>query len=137
MVVQRAVGDVVDSDLEYENSQITDLNSDLVGENKLLNGQVTELQAEIDRLNLKAKTTGSSIVSLPALAVDSTEGGKYNVKYWIIPFLLIGLGVGLYTYFMEEWGGEGALSTSKASVVDKHSNSRHSNNRDSKDQGNH
>ena len=110
-VNDQPAGDVVDSDLEYENSQITDLNSDLVGENKLLNGQVTELQAEIDRLKLKAKTTGSSIVSLPALAVDSTEGGKYNVKYWIIPFLLIGLGVGLYTYFMEEHRGVGTTET--------------------------
>ena len=51
VVTDQPVGDVDDSDLEYENSQITDLNSDLVDENKLLNGQVTELQAEIDRLN--------------------------------------------------------------------------------------
>ena len=82
-----------------DNSQITKLNAELEDENSLLAARVSELQEKLD-----AKVQTPAVASsVPALPIVANAGSKYNVKYWIIPFMLLGLGVGLYTYFMEEY----------------------------------
>ena len=99
-----------DSELAAENAQFSKLNAELESDNSLLRAQISELQGEVNGLNLAAETKGSTLANLTP-AIPSSGSGKYNVKYWIIPFLLIGLGVGLYTYFMEEHRGVGTTET--------------------------
>ena len=98
-----------DAELIAENAKYSNLNAELENDNALLRAQISELQGDVDGLNLAADTKGSALASLTP-AIDGSATGKYNVKYWIIPFLLIGLGVGLYTYFMEEHRGTGTVA---------------------------
>jgi len=94
----------VDSGLADENLQITKLNAELESENSLLLAEVSELRGQVDKLGQAPKAAAATLpaaVGLPQVAVSS--GGKYNVKYWLIPFMLLGLGIGLYTYFHEEY----------------------------------
>lgn len=89
------------------------MNSELKAKNAALTNQIAELQHDINQPGQTTATASSPIASLPsAIASTDSTSGKFDIRYWIIPFLLIGLGVGLYTFFMEEFRYEGKASRS-------------------------
>ena len=99
-----------ESDAAFATAGAAKIDNDLQRENALLSEQVVDLQDELARRNRESESI-STTTPMPLVAEGS---GKYNVMRWIIPFLLIGLGVGLYTYFMEEYRGTEGTRTSKA-----------------------
>ena len=113
--------DLSASNLERKNKQLLALNEQTNNENRLLNRRIAELEGNVSDLSIDdddrvvAKTSvvsnlDSGLYDLSS-QVDVTTG-KYNILRWLIPFLGIGLFVGLYVFLTEEY-----LGTSRALVA--------------------
>ena len=109
------------SDLEAGNRQLLALNEQANQQNKLLNRRITELEGTVNELSIDnddqvvaktsiASTFGNGLYN-PSVQSDASTG-KYNIMRWLIPFLGIGLTIGLYVFLTEEYQG-----TSRALVT--------------------
>ena len=109
-------------DLEAENRQLFALNEKSNQQNTLLNRRIAELEGTVNELSIDdgdrvvaktsiASTFGDGLYN-PSVQTDASTG-KYNIMRWLIPFLGIGLFIGLYVFLTEEYQG-----TSRALVID-------------------
>ena len=108
---------VVDTGLVEEHERTLALNAELESRNGLLLEQISELegQVQVGAVDQKAAATGSLLPASPlALVTDSAPAKKFNIINWLIPFLLIGLTIGLYVFLTEE--NEGGIASSIAST---------------------
>ncbi len=95
------VADRPDSGLVAERDRILALNTDLENRNALLANQISELEGKIGSLNKTIKPTESLLAAaVPVVTTDASV--KFNILNWLIPFLLIGLTIGLYVFLTEE-----------------------------------
>ena len=102
------------AELERKNRQLLGLNEKAIQENKLLNRRIAELEGNVNELSITdddravaTSTVASSLdTGLYDLAGSATAStGKYNILRWLIPFLGIGLFIGLYVFLTEEYSG--------------------------------
>jgi len=96
-----------------ERDQVLTLNADLVSKNALLIEQVSDLESKFSSLN-KATAPQNSLLAVAVPPVTGDAVSKFNIMRWLIPFLLIGLAIGLYVFLMEERGGEVATGFTSA-----------------------
>ena len=102
-----------DSGVAAEHDRVLALNADLENENGLLMEQISELEGKIGSLDKKTEPKESALaVALPAVTGDAAP--KFNILNWLIPFLLIGLTVGLYVFWTEENGRDVATGFTSA-----------------------
>lgn len=104
-VAAKRIGSSVDSGLAEERDRILALNADLESKNGLLKEQTFDLETKIGRFETTTAPTESLLsAAVPAVTTDATS--KFNILNWLIPFLLIGLTIGLYVFLTEENGSE-------------------------------
>ena len=76
---------------------------DLEDDNRTL--LANNVEQETERVVVdEEETDSSSQLALPTIGEASDEGsGAYNISYWILPFLLLGLGIAFYVVLREEF----------------------------------
>ena len=114
--------DSATAELKRKNRQLLGLNEQANQQNKLLNRRIAELEGNVNGLSIDdddQEVATTSIASTfsdglynPSVQTDVSTG-KYNIMRWLIPFLGIGLFIGLYVFLTEEY-----LGTSQ--VFEKH-----------------
>ena len=101
------------SGLKRKNRQLLSLNEQAKQKNELLKRRISELEGTVNELSIdnddrKSATTGLASNFVGVLSdsdqVDALTG-KYNIMSWLIPFLGIGLTIGLYVFLTEEYRG--------------------------------
>ena len=102
------------SNLKRKNQQLLGLNEQANRKNELLNRRVSELEGTVNDLTInnadREATTTESGSSFDGALSDSSKRtdsstGKYDIISWLIPFLSIGLSIGLYVFLTEEFQG--------------------------------
>jgi hypothetical protein len=92
-----------DSGVAAEHDRVLALNADLKNENDLLMEQIADLERKLGSTDTPTAAKESTVaVAVPTLTADAAP--KFNIMKWLIPFLLIGLGIGLYVFWTEETG---------------------------------
>ena len=122
------------ADLKRKNRQLLGLNEQVNQQNKLLNRRIAELEGNVNELSIDDDDRGVATTSVastfgdglynPSVQADVPRG-KYNIMRWLIPFLGIGLFVGLYVFLTEEYlGTSRALITGGDDRDDRHKRHR-------------
>ena len=101
------------SNLKRKNQRLLGLNEKAKQQNKLLNRRIAELEGTVNELTIDNKDRDVATIGIASdfdgvLSNSKQAGsstGKYNIMSWLIPFLAIGLFVGLYVFLTEEYGG--------------------------------
>ena len=90
-------------ELSVENDQLLAFNEEVQEENELLKQRILELEGNAETLAVN-KTDLESDAALGVGGLVSTEPGesKFAIMRWLLPFLGIGLAIGLYVFLTEE-----------------------------------
>lgn len=106
--------DLAVSDLEAKNQRLQGLNQKANRRIESQDRRIAELEETVNKLAISdddpepaTSEIASSSGEAPSRKLDKAgmSTGKYNVLSWLIPFLGIGLFVGLYVFLTEEYQG--------------------------------
>jgi chromosome segregation ATPase len=109
-----ADGDLAVSDLKAKNQRLRGLNQKANRRIQSQDRRIAELEETVNKLAISdddpepaTSKIASSFGEAPSRQLDKAgvPTGKYNVLSWLIPFLGIGLFVGLYVFLTEEYQG--------------------------------
>lgn len=102
--------------LAADRDQALALNADLENEKALLMEQISDLEAKIESLQKPAAPKQSALAAVvPSVPGDGAS--NFNILNWIIPFLVIGLTIGIYVFLTEE-NGEDIANTPTAAAAE-------------------
>jgi len=103
-----------DTRLAGDHQHVLALNAELENKNRLLLKQVSELEGEVGSLKQRPEPKVPVLAAAVPELVTAAPESKFNIMRWLIPFLLIGLTIGLYVFLTEE--NEGGIASSIAST---------------------
>jgi predicted nuclease with TOPRIM domain len=99
------------ADLMSENEKLIKSRERVIADNEELTRKLSELEGTVGELTTSNEVANASTplaLNVPGLGEATGSAGKFSITNWIIPFLLLGLGIALYVFLSEEgFGGSG------------------------------